>query len=183
MYTRDMKQVVVFLTLAVALLLIGLFFLIFQPQFMRTSNKQIKNKAITPSTLLSQTAFQPFTADFKIITDGLTRDFTNSRYHKKSSDVFIETSHPNLVHVQKENITWGDFFKTLPMQLTEYCLTTGTNQVFCTGDRGELRFYLNEIETPKVLEMKISPQDSLIVEYESLESTSLASTSATISPN
>lgn len=180
-----MKKVIVFLTLAVALLLIGLFFLIFQPQFMRTTNKQIQKKAITPSSLTSPTMFKPFTAEFKIITDGLTRDFTNARYHKQSPDVYIEAVKPHIVHVQKENITWGDFFSTLPMKITDYCLTTGTNQVFCTGSNGELRFYLNEIETPKALEMRISPGDSLIVEYATFETTdsqASSTSSATISP-
>lgn len=151
---------------------------------MRKSQTKIHNKVITPS-VSSQLNFKPFTAEFKVITDGLTRDFTNTRYHKKSPDVYIEAVKPNIVHVQKENITWGDFFKTLPVQLTDYCLTTGTSQVFCTGNTGELRFYLNEIETPKALEMRISPGDSLIVEYETFETTdsqASSTSSATISP-
>ncbi len=151
---------------------------------MRKENTEIQNKAITPS-ISTQTNFQPFTAEFKIITDGLTRDFSNSRYHNKSADIFIEKDNPNLVHVQKENITWGDFFSTLPMKVTDYCLTTGTGQMFCSGETGKLRFYLNEIETPKALEMRISSGDSLIIEYETFDTTdsqTSSTSSAIISP-
>jgi hypothetical protein len=135
---------------------------------MRTPQTKISNRAISPSLAQRQTIFKPFTADFKILIDGKNQPLAYQKYYKKSSDVFIESSNPSLVHVKKENITWGDFFKTLPLELTDYCLSLNQNHVYCNGKLGELSFYLNQIETPKALDLRMSPGDSLIIQYESL---------------
>src|SRR3990172_6251669 len=54
-------------------------------------------------------------AAFAIFTNGTFRIFTDPRYHNLSSDVYIESTNPNIVLIQREGITWNDFFKTLPM--------------------------------------------------------------------
>ena len=104
-------------------------------------------------------------ASFAIFTNGTFRIFTDSRYHNQSSDVFLTEAEPNIVYVKKEGITWGDFFKTLPMTLSKECLTTGTGQRFCTGETGLLGFYLNGERDPNALDKEISDEDKLLVSF------------------
>lgn len=105
-------------------------------------------------------------ASFAIFTNGTFRIFTDPRYHKQSSDVYVENSaSPNTIIVEKEGITWGDFFKTLPMSLTDECLITGTKQTFCTGEGGTLGFYINGNRVNNALGMEISDGDKLLVSF------------------
>lgn len=104
-------------------------------------------------------------ASFTIITDSITRSFKAEKYHNKSPDVYIQADDPTVVHVKKANITWNDFFKTLPMSLTKDCLTTGDGETFCSGKEGQLEFFLNNIETPDLLEREIHPEDSILIKF------------------
>ena len=67
--------------------------------------------------------------------------------------------------MKKTNITWNDFFSTLPFKLSQDCLTTGTNETFCTGSSGTLKFYLNGEEKPEVLNLVIESGDKLLVTF------------------
>jgi hypothetical protein len=127
----------------------------------------LKNRKVvktdSPEEILPK--FENFTATFEIYTNGTKRIFTDPKYHNKSLDVYIESKNPSLINVQKPDITWSDFFATLPMKLDKECLTTGTGQVFCSNKDKKLRFYINEIEKQDALTSKISPGDFLKVEY------------------
>jgi len=109
-------------------------------------------------------------ASFAIYTNGTFRIFTDSRYHNLSEDVFIELPNSNTVHVKKSNITWGDFFKTLPMSLTQDCLTTGTKQTFCTNETYSLQFFINGSRNQSALSEIIQPNDKLLITYEKEDS-------------
>lgn len=104
-------------------------------------------------------------ASFAIFTNGALRDFTNPRYHNQSKDVFIQSDNPNIIYVKKKGITWNDFFKTLPMQLSKDCLITGTGQKFCTNEDGSLKFYLNGQRDDNVLSKEIKNGDQALITY------------------
>lgn len=105
-------------------------------------------------------------ASFDIYTNGTKRIFTDSKYHNLSGEVYITSQDPGIIYVKKGGITWDDFFKTLPMSLTKNCLVTGTNQTYCTGENGVLRFYINGVENRDALDLVIQSQDSLSVKFE-----------------
>jgi hypothetical protein len=52
------------------------------------------------------------------------------------------------------------------MKLTKDCLTTGTGQVFCTGESGTLKFFINGAGDPNALEKEINEGDLLKVIFE-----------------
>ncbi len=106
-----------------------------------------------------------FTANFEIYTNGTKRIFTQAMYHRRSPDVYIESSDPSLIYVKSPRVTWGDFFATLPMSVTSDCLVTGTGQRFCTNERQKLKFILNGVEQ-EVLDRAILEGDKLIIRYE-----------------
>lgn len=107
------------------------------------------------------------TAKFKIVTNGTTRIFTESKYHNQNENVFIEKNDPNTIIINGENIMWSDFFNSLPspMKLTKECLTTGTGQKFCNSNNKKLFFYLNNNEDLEVLDKTIKDNDNLLIEY------------------
>lgn len=106
-------------------------------------------------------------ASFSIITKGTTRIFTDPKYHHLSEDVYIESPNPNIVNVKKTGLTWNDFFKTLPvpMKLNKDCLTTGTDQLFCTGKDGVLEFYLNDKLEMNLLDKEIKQDDKVLIRF------------------
>lgn len=104
-------------------------------------------------------------ASFGIFTNGTFRIFTASMYHNLSDDVYIEASSPNIVIVKKAGATWGDFFATLPMNVTRDCLTTGTGQTFCSSNAQTLKFYINGQRDTNALEKRINAGDQLLVSY------------------
>jgi hypothetical protein len=106
-----------------------------------------------------------FEASFIIFTNGTLRTFSASMYHQLSDDVYLTAANPNLVQVKKPDVTWADFFATLPLKLTKDCLTTGTGQTFCTNSQQTLKFYLNNEFDPHLLEKVIQPGDQLLISY------------------
>jgi len=106
-----------------------------------------------------------FRAGFAIFTNGLNRSFTASMYHNLSDNAYITSDNPNIVLVKKPGITWGEFFDTLPFNLSKDCLTTGTGQTFCTGEGGTLKFYLNGRLTKDLLSRQINDGDRALITY------------------
>lgn len=114
---------------------------------------------------LTPAPFVPYSASFGVFTNGTVRVFSSSMYFNKSPDVYIQNKNPNIVFVRRPEITWQNFFDTLPMKLTPSCLTTGTNETFCTNEQTALRFFLNGTEDPQVLSKVIKSNDRLLISY------------------
>ncbi len=106
-----------------------------------------------------------FIARFEIYTNGTKRIFSDEKYHNQSTDVYIEKLDPHVIFIKKSDVTWNDFFGTLPFSVKKDCLVTGTQQTFCTTDEKKLYFYLNGLDTPDALDQVIAPNDMLRVEY------------------
>ncbi len=127
-----------------------------------------KNPAKRLSSMITQKSQEKavdYKASFGIFTHGTFRIFTAAMYHNLSDDVFIQSDNPNIVHVKKGSITWGDFFNTLPFKLTKECLTTGTGETFCSGKGGTLRFYLNRVRDNDLLSKPIGSADTVLVTF------------------
>ncbi|MBI5127325.1 redoxin domain-containing protein [Candidatus Roizmanbacteria bacterium] len=115
--------------------------------------------------LLSEIKFTEKKAAFAIFTNGTFRIFTAAMYHNLSPNAFITAGNPNIITITKPEITWQEFFSTLPFSLTSECLTTGTNETFCSNGDNELKFYLNGELLPTVLGQEIMNGDKLLVTF------------------
>lgn len=119
--------------------------------------------SLTPS--LEAQESQDTRASFAIFTNGTFRVFTAAMYHNRSENVYIESEAPNIIQVKKSSTTWGDFFATLPMNVTHDCLTTGTGQSFCTNTTHALTFYINGKADAEALSRPIRNGDTLLISY------------------
>jgi len=119
----------------------------------------------SPQPTITQNELVDYQAGFAIFTNGIFRVFTLSMYHHRSEDVFIDSNEPNIVRVKKRGITWGDFFRTLPLKLTDECLTTGTGETFCTNDKDKLSFHINKAEAQTFLDQEIRDGDRVLITY------------------
>ncbi len=120
------------------------------------------NKSLTTPTQIPL----PFNAFFAIYTNNTFRIFDNERYHNLNKNVYIQSAqNPNRITVTTPNVTWGDFFNSLPMQVSKDCLTTGTGQNFCTSANASLRFFINEQEDSDALSKIINSGDRLLITY------------------
>ena len=142
-----------------AALLIGVFFL----------NRQTQNNVTRePNPSPTVTEETEIRASFTIITDNITRSFKAEKYHNQSPDIYIESSDPTVVHVKKAGISWFNFFETLPMKLTKECLITGDGEKLCNDKNGTLKFYINDMEEPDLLEKSIKEGDKALIRYTSI---------------
>lgn len=136
------------------------------------------NKSQGPKTLTSNPTSTPqnqkvypdsigvnIKASFTIVTGNITRSFKAEKYHNQSPNVYIDSVDSTIVRVKKEGITWDDFFKTLPMKLTKDCLITGDGETLCVGANGTLKFYLNNVETPDLLDKEIKDGDKALINF------------------
>lgn len=114
------------------------------------------------------TVAQEFRANFEIYTNGTKRDFSDSKYHNRSAEAYIEGSNPTVVVVKKTGITWQEFFDTLPgpFKISKDCLYTGTGQTFCSTATKKLTFTLNGQVAPDALSVPIKSEDKLVIRYE-----------------
>lgn len=141
-------------------------FFILKPE---QSQKVMQDIAQTVSTSVSdRDAIDPVTdnrASFVIFTSGLRRDFSGAMYHNLSEDAYITTDAPNIIFIKRQDITWDQFFSTLPFKLTTECLWTGIGESFCDGQGGSLGFYLNGEKTDNLLEKIIQNGDQVLVTF------------------
>jgi hypothetical protein len=106
-------------------------------------------------------------AGFAIFTQGAARVFSDPKYHNRSGDVYIESDNANIVRVKKENITWQQFFDTLPapMKVQQDCLFTGSGQVFCNNRINILKFYKNGVRVNDLLTSVIQNGDKVLISF------------------
>lgn len=149
------------ITTLVVISFLGLLFLVFnnqKPQAPQT----IVDSSPTPTVLDEKVNIQ---ASFTMITGNITRSFKTEKYHNQSADVYIENPDPTTVYVKKKDITWDDFFKSLPMKLTKDCLITGDGETLCNQKQGSLKFFLNDSEDPNFLDREIKEGDKALIKF------------------
>lgn len=157
-----MRLTIILITFAVITIL-AIFIVTRSPE---SVNPTLHSPSPTSTAAPSSTPVK-FSAEFKIITNGLVRNFSSSKYHNQSDDVYINASNPSKIVVESSGVTWSDFFNSLPMKLSKECLTTGDGETLCASESSSLKFYNNDAEVENLLDKEINPGDSILIEYKS----------------
>ncbi len=131
-----------------------------QPQLTQKESTQTTTPTAVPKVVDDRAAFV-------IFTNGSIRVFTDLKYHNRSPDVYIEAGNPNIVRVKAGNITWQQFFDTLPapMKIQQDCLFTGSGQSYCNNHTGTLKFYRNGMQVSGLLSSPIIAGDRVLISY------------------
>ncbi len=124
---------------------------------------QIAQQKLRENTMAS--AKEPFLARFLIYTNGTKRIFSTRKYYLQWPDAFLRSDGPTIVHVATKGTTWGNFFHSLPLTLTQQCLVISQLQQFCTDSENSLKFYLNGKKISEFLTLEIHDGDRALISY------------------
>ncbi len=104
-------------------------------------------------------------ADFKVYIDDNQIDFSQLMYQLRSKSVHVEDGIGDVVHVHKEGITIGDFFKTLDIKFNNTCIIIPMEDPHCNTDNMKLSFYVNGIENDEFESYEIKELDKILISY------------------
>lgn len=146
----------------ILIILILLFFIYREYKPGEESNASVITDSAA-STQQSQTS--DYSAGFAVFIHNSFQNFSDPGFYNRSEELFIQAPNPNIISVKKNGKKWGDFFRTLPITITKNCLTMRAGQNYCTGQGGELKFYVNGVKTEDIEEKLILPGDTLLITY------------------
>lgn len=104
-------------------------------------------------------------ADFQVYVNGKQIDFTRTEYQLKHALVHLEEPAvaPYLIHKHATGITYGMFFTTIGVDITE-CLTINGKE-FCDINGRTVKYYLNGQITPDLYHAQINDLDKVLISY------------------
>ncbi len=108
-------------------------------------------------------------ADFKVVLDGKIMDFNKTEYMSTPYKTLSERTHlhdfnPYLFHMHSEDVTLGEFFGTLGMDLNADCFFDGTAN-YCTGNGKTLQLYVNGKENKQFGTYRPADLDKILIYY------------------
>jgi hypothetical protein len=102
-------------------------------------------------------------AAFAIFINGKKQDLTAAKFLNRSTDAYLTSQIPDVIFLANSEITWGTFFKTLPMSLNEECITI--DNTYCTGQGGTLQVFINSQKQTNFLNTKIIDGDRVLITF------------------
>lgn len=115
-------------------------------------------------------------ADFAVVINGETWDFSESQYISTEDDPLAESAHiheprHSVAHVHLEQTTWREFLSTLEFQLGDGILTTPEGDTYEDGDEGEWHYIVNGVTIDGLQQQYISDLDRVLMVYGDLDET------------
>lgn len=104
-------------------------------------------------------------ANFKVYIDDNIIDFSILIYQLRSKSVHVEDEIGDVIHVHKEGITIGDFFKTLDIKFNNTCIIIPMEDPYCNTNDKKLSFYVNNIENDEFENYEIKDLDKILISY------------------
>lgn len=109
-------------------------------------------------------------ADFRVVVRGEPYSFDDPRFISTeekplSPNVHIHAPRTNVVHVHREQTTWGELFDSLGLGLSGGCLRLPRMPELCSNERERLRYFVNGVEVDDVRFLPIADLQRLLVYY------------------
>ncbi len=92
-------------------------------------------------------------------------DFTHSDFQLQDPRINLEPAEPDVIHRTSKDATIGLFFDTLGMQLSSQCFVFYDGREFCSNDKDELKFYVNDQKKDDISEYIFSEDDRILISY------------------
>ena len=119
-------------------------------------------------------------SDFIVFLDGEKYDFTDDKYQSlpghepKHKHIHLHDNEDDVIHRHDHGITLADFFDSLGFTLTDECITTDTEKMFCSDDTNQLMLFINGASTSTIASYVNQEEDRLLMYYGDPQSESLA---------
>ncbi|VVB58432.1 Uncharacterised protein [Candidatus Anstonella stagnisolia] len=117
-------------------------------------------------------------ADFKMYVNGQALDFSQAKYQEPLGPNGTDTNCTNestlahlhggdgdVVHKHATGVTWGYFFSTIGINLTDNCIVLDNGTAFCNSENGKWRYFVNGRETGAVRDTEIKNLDRVLITY------------------
>lgn len=104
-------------------------------------------------------------AAFMMVVEGKQIDFSDSKYQLKSRFIHVENNDGTTLHRHAKGVPFGDFLKSVGMDIVGRCLLLGDGSKHCDQDGSRLRFFLNRTEISSIVDYVIQDKDRLLIIY------------------
>lgn len=105
-------------------------------------------------------------ADFKVFINGVEIDFSSPNYNVKNSRIHLHTDNDfggNVIHVEGESATLGEFFSSLGMKFNSTCFVI--DREFCNTETKILKFYVNGEQNNEYDNYSPKDMDRMLISY------------------
>lgn len=116
-------------------------------------------------------------ADFKVYVNGAAYDFSQERYMgAKGADgedncgngttlAHLHDMDGEVVHKHATGVTWGYFFSTLGMDLSDSCLVLDNGTSYCNWDGKSWEHFVNGGRVNSIKDLEINDLDRALLTY------------------
>lgn len=104
-------------------------------------------------------------AGIAIFVNGLPINLRDGKYHNLSEKAFLTNQNPGVVFIKKTDVTWGDFFKSLNIGLTQDCVFQGSREQLCEDELNSIKYFVNGQRIYSPFSRVISDSDRMLVSY------------------
>lgn len=102
---------------------------------------------------------------FMIFVEGEQLDFSQDKYQLKSRFIHVENNDGTTIHRHATGVPFGDFLKSIGINIIERCLVLDNETKYCEHDNVKLRFFLNHNEVNSIMGYIIQNGDRLLITY------------------
>lgn len=105
-------------------------------------------------------------ADFKVFINGDEIDFSSPNYNVKDRKIHLHTDNDfggNVIHVEGESATLGEFFSSLGMKFNSTCFAIDSE--FCNTETKTLKFYVNGEQNNEYDKYSPRDLDRMLISY------------------
>ena len=105
-------------------------------------------------------------AVFAVKLDRQAFDFSQSKYQVQSSYIHVEGGDGTTLHRHATGVPFGEFLKSVRMDIKDNCFIRDDGARFCDGEDGKnLKFFVNGQQVSSITDFVLRENDRILVIY------------------
>jgi len=109
-------------------------------------------------------------SDFLFVINGTKVDLTGPEFQSHSEQILHKSLHfhdgvDTMIHRHADDVTFGDFLSSLGFSLTDSCVTTNTEESFCTDQSKTLTLLVNGTNVTEIGNYIPQEGDKILLYY------------------